>query len=399
MTSRYLILAVLSMFMSITAIVAQDACPEIVADALTATDAACAGIGRNEACYGNVNIQATLADTSLVFQQQGDVVELTEIERLTLSPYNETTGAWGVALMNVQANIPETLPGQAVTFLLYGDVDIANAGDAMEAFYFSSGVGTAGCNEASSGIIINTPEGAGTVTLIANDVTIDLGSIAVLTAQPDDLMTIALTEGTATVTAEGESQSFEGGFQVSVPVDENLEAIGVPSEPEPIPEEDTETLPDVTEFIEDADDETDDDDSDDSSSDDTVEAGTGIVPLSGMWQFTVAEVGASEGCPPGMAEAMTSVPIPASYAEFDGVFNLQTLMDATAEGGLPMDVVYTNPEPNVFTMAFTQEGVTLSWTMTLVSETEMTGQYSMDMSGAGMNCALDVTYTVTLQPE
>ena len=39
MTNRYLILAVLSMFMSITAIVAQDACPEIVADALTATDA------------------------------------------------------------------------------------------------------------------------------------------------------------------------------------------------------------------------------------------------------------------------------------------------------------------------------------------------------------------------
>jgi hypothetical protein len=34
---------------------------------------------------------------------------------------------WGVALMRLQANIPETLPGQNVTFLLFGDVEIRNA--------------------------------------------------------------------------------------------------------------------------------------------------------------------------------------------------------------------------------------------------------------------------------
>lgn len=397
MAKRNLILAALSMLLSITVSVAQDVCPDIVNEALTATDTVCSGIGRNEACYGNINIVATLADEDLVFEAQGDVVDLTEIERLTLSPYDEETEEWGVAVMNVQANIPDTVPGQGVMFLLFGGVDIENAGDAMEAFYFSSGVGTGACNESESGIIINTPEGVGTVSLIANDVTIELGSTALLTAQPDDLMTIALTEGNATVTAEGESQTFEGGFQVTVPVNEDLQAIGVPSEPEPIPEENMETLPDITEFIEDVDDEGDDDGDNGDDSSDTIDAGGDIVPLSGMWQFTLSEATASTGCPPGMADAMSSAPIPASYAEFGDVFNLQTLMESTAEGGLPLDTVYTNPEPNVYTMAFSQEGVTLSWTMILTSETTMTGAYSMDMSGMGIDCTLDVTYTVSLQ--
>lgn len=396
MNNRNWILAVFSMLMSITVVVAQDACPTIVADALAETDAACLGLGRNEACFGNVNITTTLSDETVVFQRQGDIVELTAIERMTLSPYDEATGAWGVALMNVQANIPGTVPGQGVTFLLFGDVDITNAGDAMEAFYFSSGVGTADCQESGNGIMINTPEGAGTVTLVANDVTIDLGSTAVLTAQPDDVMTIALTEGTATVTADGESQSFEGGFQVSVPVDEELQAVGAPSEPEPIPEEDTENLPDITEFVEDVDesDDTDDSDTDDASTE-TTEAGGNIVPLSGNWAFAVASVVPSDGCPPGMAEAMTSVPIPASYVEFDETFSLQTLMENTAVEGMPAGIVYANPAPNVYTMSFTQEGVSLSWTMTLVSETEMSGEYSIDMSNAGLACSLTVTYSVT----
>ncbi len=393
MVKRNLLFALLSVLMSVTLAFAQDECTTVVADALTATDAACTGLGRNQACFGNVNITTTLADSSLVFQSKGDVVELTEIERMTLSPYDELTGAWGVAVMNVQANIPETVPGQGVTFLLFGDVDISNGGDAMEAFYFSSGVGTAGCKESGSGILINTPEGAGTITLIANNVTIDLGSTAVLTAQADDFMTIALTEGNATVTADGESQEFEGGFQVSVPVNEDLEAIGAPSEPEPIPEETLETLPDIMEFIELVEDE---DSEDSDSSDETVASGGTIVPLSGNWAFTVTSVAPSAGCPAGMAEAMTSAPIPTSYVEFGDTFDLQTMMENTSEE-MPAGITYANPSPNVYTMNFSQEGVTLTWTMTLVSENEMTGQYSMDMAGAGLSCSIDVSYSVTNQ--
>lgn len=391
MQSRKILWTIISLILSVSVVLAQDdACPSIVADALTATDNFCAGIGRNEACYGNIHITAELADEELVFEKQGDIVDLTEIERLTLSPYVEQSTEWGVALMKVQANIPDTVPGQGVTFLLFGDVDITNAGDAMEAFYFSSGVGEADCNEAENGIIINTPEGVGTVSLIANDVTIELGSTALLTAQPDDLMTIALTEGQATVTSDGVSQEFEGGFQVTVPLNENLEAIGAPSEPEPIVEEETESLPDITVFTEE------ESDNNDDSSDTDIAAGGNIVPLSGTWTFSVDTVAASEACPPGMADAITAQSIPASTVEFGDTFDLETMMESTGDLG-DLGITYGNPSPNVYTMEFSQEGVTLQWTMTLESESLMIGEYSMDMSSLGMACTLDVTYTVALQ--
>jgi len=393
MQKRKLMFVFISMLLSISIAVAQqDTCPTLVAEALEATDSACSGIGRNEACYGNIQITAELGDPSLVFEQKGDVVELTEIKRLTLSPYIEESTAWGVALMNVQANIPDTLPGQGVMFLLFGDVDISNAGDSMEAFYFSSGIGIAGCNEAASGILINTPEGVGTVSLVANDVTIELGSTALLTAIPDDIMTIALTEGHSIVTADGVSQEFEGGFQVTVPINEDLEAIGAPSEPEPIPEEIGGVVPDITMFIEL---EESDEDDNTANTDETVEGN--IVPLSGDWAFTLDTVEASSGCPPGMDAAMSSAPIPTNYVEFGDTFDLQTMMENTGAEGLPANITYDNPEPNVYTMAFSQEGVTISWIMSLQSDSLMLGEYSVDMSGLGMECTLDVTYNIERQ--
>ena len=394
MQKRKLVFVFISMLLSISIAVAQkEVCPSLVAEALTATDTACSGIGRNEACYGNLQITAELADPTLIFEQKGDIVELTEIKRLTLSPYIEESTEWGVALMNVQANIPDTIPGQGVMFLLFGDVDITNAGDSMEAFYFSSGIGTAGCNEASSGIIINTPEGVGTVSLIANDVTIELGSTAILTAMPDDIMTIALTEGHSIVTADGVSQEFEGGFQVTVPLDEDLKAVGPPSDPEPIPEEIGGIVPDITLFIETEDSDRDDDTT---SNDETAE-GT-IVPLSGDWSFTFETVDASSGCPPGMdAALLSSAPIETSYVEFDGAFDLEAMMANAGMEELGIDITYENPEPNVFKMEFSQEGITLTWTMTLESEALMLGEYSMDMSGLGMECTLNITYSVEHQ--
>lgn len=393
MQKRKLVVVFISMILSISIAVAQDACPTLVAEALEATDSACSGIGRNEACYGNLQITAELADPSLSFEQKGDIVELTEIERLTLSPYIEESTAWGVALMNVQANIPDTLPGQGVMFLLFGDVDITNAGDSMEAFYFSSGIGVAGCNEAASGIIINTPEGVGTVSLIANDVTIELGSTAMLTAIPDDVMTIALTEGHSIVTADGISQEFEGGFLVTIPINEDLEAIGAPSEPEPIPvemEELFEVLPDILEFVEIIEPDEDGDGT-------TTTTGGNIVPLSGDWAFTLDTVLGSAGCPPGMDAAMSSAPIPTNYVEFGDTFDLQTMMENTGAEGLPANISYENPEPNVYTMAFSIEGASMSWKMTLQSPSLMTGEYSVDMTNLGLDCKLDVTYSITLQ--
>jgi hypothetical protein len=106
-----------------------NSCPEIVSKALSAADAACKKTGRNQACYGNIKLSAEpLADTaSFNFTKPGDMADISGMKSLTLSPLDATADTWGVALMKVQANLPDTLPGQNVSFILFGDVQIDNA--------------------------------------------------------------------------------------------------------------------------------------------------------------------------------------------------------------------------------------------------------------------------------
>lgn len=104
-------------------------CPIIVEEALQAVGEACGGLDRNNACYGYNNVQATF-DTEVpdgFFSQPSDRAELTFLKVLQTSPLNPETNEWGVALMNVQANVPNSLPGQAVLFLLVGNTRLENA--------------------------------------------------------------------------------------------------------------------------------------------------------------------------------------------------------------------------------------------------------------------------------
>ncbi|MEO8609700.1 MAG: SH3 domain-containing protein [Chloroflexota bacterium] len=111
----------------IIALAAED-CPALVQSALTATDSACVSIGRNQACYGNVTLDVTPQAGAEVFtfSKPGDLVALAAVQSLTLSSMNEASKEWGIAMMKVQANLPDTLPGQNVTFLMFGDVQIQN---------------------------------------------------------------------------------------------------------------------------------------------------------------------------------------------------------------------------------------------------------------------------------
>lgn len=112
-------------------------CPDIVAAALDSAENFCLDKGRNTLCYANFMGEATpLDDTQdFVFEQVGDVISLNDLGTLTLAPMDTDNGTWGVALMQMQANLPDTLPGQNVTFLIFGDVSLENAtetGDLLE---------------------------------------------------------------------------------------------------------------------------------------------------------------------------------------------------------------------------------------------------------------------------
>jgi hypothetical protein len=309
-------------------------CPAIVSAALDTATNACAELGRNQACYGNVTLQATpRADApAFTFEQAGDVVNVTDIESLRLSSMSLTDETWGVALMQLQANLPDTLPGQNVTVLLFGDVSLSSAADTlteldvtanananvrlrpttaesnvissltsgetitangrledgswvrivldaetnevgwvsadlvnsetsleilaivdadgallydapMQAFYFSSGIGDRPCSEApDSGILIQTPQGVGTVILRINEVQIELGSTIYVQAG-GGFMTVSVVEGHAVLTSNGVSQTVPAGTFAQIPLDSNGLANGAPTFPQGYSFSDLRALP------------------------------------------------------------------------------------------------------------------------------------------------------------
>ncbi len=126
---KVIMVMLIGLFLSGTSVLAQEqTCPQIVRAALDATDEQCRSTGRNQVCYGNVNLEAAPQPgvEDFNFSAPGDKVSVSAVESLSLSSRIEQDEAWGVALMQLQANLPGNLPGQNVTFLLFGSVEITN---------------------------------------------------------------------------------------------------------------------------------------------------------------------------------------------------------------------------------------------------------------------------------
>lgn len=117
-------------------------CSALLEEALLAVEDNCDGTGRNEACYGYNQVSASFVDEveDDFFTQPSDISKIAKLETIRTAGLNLESGIWGVAMMNVQANIPNTLPGQNVTFMLMGDVEVENAVDPETAFQASDGI-------------------------------------------------------------------------------------------------------------------------------------------------------------------------------------------------------------------------------------------------------------------
>lgn len=108
---------------------AQGSCPALVEQAIAALDVNCADTGRNSACYGYNLVSASFLEDvpDDFFVQPADQTRVDILETLGTSVMDTTSGQWGVALMSLQANIPNSVPGQSVKFVLIGDVELENA--------------------------------------------------------------------------------------------------------------------------------------------------------------------------------------------------------------------------------------------------------------------------------
>lgn len=213
-------------------------CEQLVTLAETTVGLVCDGIGRNQACYGNRLVSVDFQPNSgLTFNQSGDTVDLLAVRRLSTSPLNINTRDWGIAVLKAQANLPDALPGQNVTFLLYGDTTVDNPSPSMNAVTVSTRIGSTNCAEApDSGVLIQSPEGSNVVMNI-NGADVTLGSTAfVTTNQETQRMTFAVLEGQGVVSAFGVTQVVVPGMKTGVQLGggpDGLQASGPPNEPAP----------------------------------------------------------------------------------------------------------------------------------------------------------------------
>jgi hypothetical protein len=298
-------------------------CPEIVQQAWSTTEIVCEVVERNQACYGHIRLEAQPQPyvTRFQFDTEGQVVPVADLLSLRLSTMDTSAGTWGVALMKLQAGLPDNQPTQNVTLILFGDVALRNAEPAtvqlpvqpvesigsmnvrafpstqaailgvfgigeelqatgrlsdgswlrvewpetggggwvyaglvtstgdldslpvieagapaygpLQAFTFQSAADDAQCSEAAnSGMIIQTPEGAGKVTFLINEISIQLGSTLYFQAQPGGFLTASVLEGAATITAFDTARMATAGSQITVPLGEDGQVAGPPNDPQ-----------------------------------------------------------------------------------------------------------------------------------------------------------------------
>lgn len=125
---RRTVFVFLWLMMSVGVVFAQVDCPVLVERALQSVNDNCNDMDRNTACYAYNQVYATfLQDVDDgFFSNPSDRTDLTLVDTIQTVPFDENSERWGIALMSVQANVPNTLPGQAVVFMLMGDVQIEN---------------------------------------------------------------------------------------------------------------------------------------------------------------------------------------------------------------------------------------------------------------------------------
>ena len=219
-----------------------DACPSIVETALASIEEFCdANTSRNQACYGNFNITAEGREgvEDFEFDSIGDIVDVNDLAMLQLEPMDEDEGEWGVALMRLQANLPDTLPGQNVTFILFGDVELINQTDTdvveagmatpMQAFYLTTGVGDTQCAEApESGMLVQTPDGVGEVSFTVNEISVEMGSTVLFQGPAGGDMRVSTLEGSAAMRFDDDVVPIVAGTRIEFPLGEDFRPAGPP---------------------------------------------------------------------------------------------------------------------------------------------------------------------------
>lgn len=208
-------------------------CQQVLERAQTLTEQNCQATGRNQACYGYVNVarelRADAGEPPNRFAQSGDVLGLRYLTRIRTEPFNAEDSSWGMAILKMQANLPDTNPGQNVTFVLFGDTDLRPGLNHTNSVYLSTGLGKLTCKQLpTSGVIVRAP-GKLKVAFTVNDVQISIAS-TILLRNDGAQMAVTNLEGAVEVSNQGVTQVLQPGQASDVPMN-GTQASGVPSAP------------------------------------------------------------------------------------------------------------------------------------------------------------------------
>lgn len=227
---------------------------EQIAVEMNAVD--CRGLGSNNACYGNSQVNKSFRPVNPVpvFDAPGDISPLAAFEAISAQPLDRARHQYGVAVLTMETALPGVMLGDVVTFILYGDSTLDPAPESavrvsdttattpqMPAFYFYTGVGlTEQCLDLpegdlpEGGLLIQSPVGYN-VAFTANGAQIEIGSTILLQARQGQRMVVTVMEGHASVRVPGygAAQTAYNAQAISVPLGgvNGLQAAGAPGTP------------------------------------------------------------------------------------------------------------------------------------------------------------------------
>lgn len=265
-------------------------------------------------------------------------------------------------ILNGDINSLSAIPPDADT----GSDTLAQFGP-MQAFYFRSGADDAPCAEApNSGLLIQTPEGVAALSIWMDEVVIQLDATAFIQAQPDGTLSIRVLDGTARVTAEGETRTAASGMQIEVPLDNQLGPTSAPGDPVPYDPEAVQSLPvqllnrpvDVP----------------------APRSHPANVPLEGQWQFNWDT--AQLTCPDG-----TIVPFESTGAA--------SSIEVTGETLLWNAARYTQSTPGIYRSSYVDSSGNLHQdTLQVIAPDRIVGEKTLDLNS--QSCTLNVGFLLQL---
>lgn len=218
-------------------------CQELIDQAMRIAESHCDHVGTNQVCYGNITIHAELLpNTTQRFSQTGDIIDVQWLRNLKTAQLDLENEEWGIAIFNIVANLPRSLPGESVKMVVFGNTTLGNQGSQdIQSFFFSNELGQIVCDEIPfDGILITMPDGTG-IHLVINGTDLTLMGNASLTASLNGTMNVNLYNGSASVTAGGVTQFLGTGQTVQIPLGgtTGTDASGPPSKPKPLSDDET----------------------------------------------------------------------------------------------------------------------------------------------------------------